>query len=80
MNPTKFGSLNLDTPSSRYEFLKSEFISEKNKEKHLKLKSLRAPSAMHQEALAPRPRGQRDPMRHTHRIGVQLDWRRTCRW
>ena len=22
MNPTKFGSLNLDTPSSRYEFLK----------------------------------------------------------
>ena len=22
VNPTKFGSLNLDTPSSRYEFLK----------------------------------------------------------
>ena len=25
MNPTKFGSLNLDTPSSRYEFLKHVF-------------------------------------------------------
>ena len=30
MNPTKFGSLNLDTPSSRYEFLKFESIFEKN--------------------------------------------------
>ena len=27
MNPTKFGSLNLDTPSSRYEFLKHVFKS-----------------------------------------------------
>ena len=25
MNPTKFGSLKLDTPSSRYEFLKHVF-------------------------------------------------------
>ena len=25
MNPTKFGSLNLNTPSSRYEFLKYVF-------------------------------------------------------
>ena len=29
MNPTKFGSLNLDTPSSRYEFLKHVFKSVK---------------------------------------------------
>ena len=28
-NPTKFGSLNLDTPSSRYEFLKLVFKSVK---------------------------------------------------
>ena len=32
MNPTKFGSLNLDTPSSRYEFLKHVFKSVKKKE------------------------------------------------
>ena len=31
MNPKKFGSLNLDTPSSRYEFLKFVFKSMKNK-------------------------------------------------
>ena len=28
-NPTKFGSLNLDTPTSRYEFLKLVFKSVK---------------------------------------------------
>ena len=33
-NPTKFGSLNLDTPSSRFEFYKFATISKKtNKEK-----------------------------------------------
>ena len=33
MNPTKFGSLDLDTPSSRYEFLNHAFKSMKtNKE------------------------------------------------
>jgi len=32
MNPTKFSSLNFDTPSSRYEFWKFESISEKIKE------------------------------------------------
>ena len=31
MNPTKFGSLNLDTPSSRYEFVKHVFKYVKNK-------------------------------------------------
>ena len=31
MNPTKFGSLHLDTPNSRYEFLKLLFESVKNK-------------------------------------------------
>ena len=31
MNPTKFGSPHLDTPSSRYEFLKLVFKSMKNK-------------------------------------------------
>ena len=31
MNPTKFGSLHLDIPSSRYEFLKHAFKSVKNK-------------------------------------------------
>ena len=31
MKQTKFGSLNLDTPSSRYEFLKFVFKSMKNK-------------------------------------------------
>ena len=51
MNPTKFGSLNLDIPSSRYKFLKFEFISKKNKEKHLKLKSLRALGLLHPEML-----------------------------
>ena len=30
MNPTKFGSLHLDTPNSRYEFLKFESIFEKH--------------------------------------------------
>ena len=33
MNPTKFGLLNLDTPSSRYEFLKHVFKSMKKQEK-----------------------------------------------
>ena len=33
MNPTKFGSLNLDTPSSRYEFLKHVFKSVKTNKK-----------------------------------------------
>jgi len=32
MNPTKFGSLHLDTPSSRYEFLKLVFKCVKKKE------------------------------------------------
>ena len=31
MKPTKFGSLHLDTPSSRYEFLKLVLKSMKNK-------------------------------------------------
>ena len=33
-NPTKFGSSKLDTPSSRYEFLKCTFKSVKNKSEH----------------------------------------------
>ena len=33
MNPTKFGSLNLDTPSSRYEFLNHVFKSVKTNKK-----------------------------------------------
>ena len=37
MNPTKFGSLNLDIPSSSYKFLKFAFKSVKiNQEKHFK--------------------------------------------
>ena len=32
-NPTKIGSLNLDTPSSRYEFLKHVFKSMKTNKK-----------------------------------------------
>ena len=33
MNPTKFGSLNLDTPNSRYEFFKHVFKSVKTNKK-----------------------------------------------
>ena len=50
MNPTKFGSLNLDTPSSRYEFLKLVFKSVKRNKKFKA--TLR---------LADGARGQRDP-------------------
>ena len=35
MNPTKFGSLYLDTPSSRYEFLKHAFKSMKTNKKSI---------------------------------------------
>ena len=36
MNPTKFGSPHLDTPSSRYNFCKLVFKSVKNKQKQTK--------------------------------------------
>jgi hypothetical protein len=37
MNPTKFGSLNLDTPNSSYEFLKLAFKSENQFKKNTKV-------------------------------------------
>ena len=44
MNPTKFGSLNLDIPSSSYEFLKFVIKSRKtNKEKFKTLTDSWAP-------------------------------------
>ena len=50
MNPTKFGSLHLDTPSSRYEILKLVFKSVK---KNKKIKQ--------SHRLTDGARGQRDP-------------------
>ena len=38
MNLTKYGSPHLDTPSSRYEFLKFESLSEKEQRKTFKTK------------------------------------------
>ena len=62
MNPKKFRSPHLDTPSSRYGFLKFKFISEKNKEKHLKLKSLHAPSSLHPLRLTAGPHRSMGPI------------------
>ena len=51
MNPTKFGSLNLDTPSSRYEFFKHVFKSVKTNKK-----------IKESLTLTDGPRSQRDPL------------------
>ena len=52
MNPTKFGSLNLDTPSSRYKYLKfatkSRIINKENRISN-RAQLLGAPGPVHPE-------------------------------
>ena len=64
MNPAKFGSPHLDTPSSRYKFLKFAFKSVKiNKENQIsnRAQQLGAPGPVHPEALTAGPAAQWDP-------------------
>ena len=63
MNPAKFGSPHLDTPSSRYKFLKFAFKSMKiNKENQISnwAQQLGAPGLVHLEALTAGARSQCD--------------------
>ena len=63
-NPTKFVSPKLDTPSSRYKFLKFAFKSMKiNKENQIssQAQQLGAPGPVHPEALTAGARSHRDP-------------------
>ena len=64
MNPTKFGSLHLGTPSSRYEFLKFVFKS---------VKKIRKSKPTHR--LTDGARGQRDPPVSETRTGNGVDRR-----
>ena len=64
MNPAKFGSPHLCTPSSSYKSLKFAFKSMKiNKENQILnlAQQLGAPGQVHPEALTAGPVGQRDP-------------------
>ena len=80
MNLTKFSSPNLDTPNSRYQFLKFAFKSVKiNKENQIPIwaQQLGAPGPVHPEALTAGAHSQRDPTCQTHRAGARLDRRQT---
>ena len=64
MNLKKFSSPNLDTPNSRYQFLKFAFKSVKiNKENQIlnRARQLGAPGPVHLEALTVGAHGQHDP-------------------
>ena len=73
-NPTKIGSLNLDTSRISYEFYKFATKSGKTfKEKHQKPCSmLSAPGVLHPEALTAGSHGQSDPTRHRHKAEAAL--------
>ena len=63
-NPAKFGSPHLDTPSSRYKFLKFAFKYMKiNKENQIsnQAQQLGAPGLVHPEVLTVGAHSQRDP-------------------
>ena len=66
MNPTKFGSPHLDTPSSRYEFLKfvTKSVNKINKENQISNRALQlgAPGVYTPLRLTTGPHGQLDPM------------------
>ena len=75
INPEKFGSPHLDTPSSRYKFLKFATKSMKiNKKNQISnwAQQLGAPGLVHPEALTVGARGQRDPTCHTHKNRATL--------
>ena len=64
MKPKKFGSPHLDTPSSKYEFLKFAFKSMKiNKDNQIsnRAQQLGAPGLVHPEVPIDGPHGQRVP-------------------
>ena len=67
MNLTKFGSHHLDTPSSRYEFLKFEtkFVKKNNKENQISNQALQlgAPGVYTPLRLTTGPHGSTDPTR-----------------
>ena len=67
MNPTKFGSPHLDTPSSRYEFLKfiTKFLKNINKENQISNRALQlgAPGVYTPLRLTTRTHGSTDTTR-----------------
>ena len=72
MNPTKFGSPHLDTPSSRYNFLMFAFKYVKiNKENQIpnRTQQLGAPGPVHPEVLTVGPVGQRNPRTSETEVG-----------
>ena len=80
MNPAKFVLPHLDTPSSRYKYLKFAFKYVKiNKENQIsnRAQQLGAPGPVHPEALTAGAHSQRDPTCQTHRAGARLDRRQT---
>ena len=77
MNPAKFGSSHLDTPSTRYGFLKFAFKPMKiNKENQIsnRARQLGAPGPVHSEALTAGPAVNATPHVIHTKAGQRFDW------